>query len=79
MHLLRTTVCRRYRVFAGEGGKRAAIGECVAVECEEISHAAERPYVDLKDARVVEPNEQGAAAGFTLMSLCATGGVCECR
>ena len=51
MHLLRTTVCGRYRVFAGEGGKRAAIGECVAVECEEISHAAERPYVDLKDAR----------------------------
>ena len=50
MHLLRTTVCGRYRVFAGEGGKRAAIGECVAVECEEISHAAERPYVDLKDA-----------------------------
>ncbi len=37
-------------VFAGEGGQSAAVRKGVAVEGEEISHAAERPHVDLGGA-----------------------------
>ena len=42
---------RRYRVFASESGQRAAIGESVAIEREEIRHAAERPHVNLRARR----------------------------
>jgi hypothetical protein len=47
-YLLRTVVQRRYRVFASEGRKRTAVGKRMAVEGEEIRHAAQRPHVHLR-------------------------------